>query len=123
MPPATSTGVSNSWVARGTRWRQAQAEVARAGAELLETAAEAGIDWSGADNADDGGLSERSLARVTAREDDVAVLRAALFVAGPRRGGTATAPRPTSSGWCNGMRSPRRQCSPPPTPRRRRGRR
>ena len=58
---------------------QAQAEVTRTGAELLETAADAGIDWSGPDNADDGRLTERAQARVTAREDDVAVLRSTLF--------------------------------------------
>jgi uncharacterized protein (TIGR02680 family) len=57
----------------------AQAEVTRTGAELLETAAEAGIDWAGADSADDGKLTERAVARVTARDEDVTVLRAALL--------------------------------------------
>jgi len=57
----------------------AQAEVAREAAELLQAAAEAGITWSGADNADDGRLAERALARVTARDEDIAVLRAALL--------------------------------------------
>ena len=56
----------------------AQAEVAREAADLLQSAAEAGITWSGADSTDDGRLAERALARVTAREEDVAVLRAAL---------------------------------------------
>jgi len=57
----------------------AQAEVTRVAADLLEAAADAGIGWSGTDSADDGQLAERTLARVTAREDDVAVLRAALL--------------------------------------------
>ena len=57
----------------------AQAEVAREAAELLQAAAEAGIAWSGDDNADDGRLAERALARVTARDEDIKVLRAALL--------------------------------------------
>ncbi len=52
--------------------------VHRVAAEVLEVAAEAGIEWQPADNADDIALLERATARATVREDDVAAVRRLL---------------------------------------------
>ncbi len=55
-----------------------QAEVNRVTGELLEGAEDAGIGWTTDDNADDGHLMERAIARKVARDDDVAALRHTL---------------------------------------------
>lgn len=58
--------------------QEAVAVVTRRATELAEAARDAGIDWDTADNADDGRLGERVAARVAAREDDIAAIRAGI---------------------------------------------
>jgi uncharacterized protein (TIGR02680 family) len=58
--------------------RDAVAAVARAAGELTEAARDAGVDWTGADSADDGELEARASARAFARQDDVTAIRSAL---------------------------------------------
>lgn len=55
--------------------RLAVAAVSRAAGELLEAAAQAGIDWRPIDQAEDGALAVRASARTAARDDDVKAVR------------------------------------------------
>ena len=76
--PSRSTGVGEQLGRRRTRWHSPRPGSPAPAAELLEAAARPASTGRGADNADDGLLAERALARVTPRDEDVTVLRAAL---------------------------------------------